>query len=98
MVVEEVSENIVQDQVSENIHSKAGVLNYFTMEILFWSSCTLKLPYYGKSGAKTAVWNMQYMNYRYLVVAVASLQKSWIYIIQTLGSRVVKELENLESL
>ena len=32
-MVEEVSENIVQDQVSENIHSKADVLKYIKMEI-----------------------------------------------------------------
>ena len=31
--VEEVSENILQDQVSENIHSKAGVFKYILIEI-----------------------------------------------------------------
>ena len=31
--IEEVSMNILQDQVSLNIHSKAGVFKYITMEI-----------------------------------------------------------------
>ena len=31
--LEEVSENKLQDQVSENIHSKAGVVKYIIMEI-----------------------------------------------------------------
>ena len=33
ITVEEVSEDILQEQVWENIHSKAGVLKYILMEI-----------------------------------------------------------------
>ena len=38
--VEDVSENIVQDQVSENIHAKTDVFKYIIMKIPFYASVT----------------------------------------------------------